>query len=131
MSQQQATFPRKVRLLEPSQYRAVFSRGEKYICGGFVVIVATNGNSHARLGMAVAKRRIHRAVDRNRVKRVIRESFRHRLNCLPAIDIVVLVRSKTAGMNNARLSNELAGIWRRIERSVHWNPTSGVHATHG
>lgn len=131
MTNQQATFPRKARLLQPSQYRHVFARGDKYVSGGFVVIVAASDNDHARLGMALAKRRIHRAVDRSRVKRVIRESFRHRLNLLPAIDIVVLARSKTAGMNNARLSTELAGIWQRIERSVHWNPTSGIHATHG
>ena len=42
----------------------------------------------ARLGLIVAKRVLKRAVDRNRAKRIIRESFRRRLD-LPPVDVVV------------------------------------------
>lgn len=131
MSDWQATFPREARLLHPPQYRAVFAQGEKFVCGGFVIIVAANDHGCARLGMALAKRRMRRAVDRSRVKRIIRESFRYRRDKLPAVDIVVLARNRTASMGNARLGAELTGTWRRIERSVHQGPTSGIHATHG
>lgn len=44
----------------------------------------------ARLGLVVAKKVLRRAVDRNRAKRAIRESFRLNQR-LPAVDIVVRV----------------------------------------
>ena len=45
-----------------------------------------------RLGLIVAKRVLRRAVDRNRAKRVLRESFRRRAD-LPPLDVVVRVVS--------------------------------------
>lgn len=83
-----------------------------------MVIAAANGDDHARLGLALAKRRIRRAVDRSRVKRVVRESFRHVRADLPATDIVVLARNRTATMDNATLTAQLARIWRRLARTA-------------
>lgn len=45
----------------------------------------------ARLGLVVGKRALRRAVDRNRARRVLRETFRVRRGDLPALDIVVQV----------------------------------------
>ena len=50
--------------------------------------VRTNDLGASRLGLIVAKKVLRHAVDRNRAKRVIRESFRRRRG-LPALDIVV------------------------------------------
>lgn len=119
MVPRQAMFPRAARLLRPSQYTAVFARGDKFVCDGFVIIAATNGEGHARLGLALAKRRIRRAVDRSRVKRVVRESFRHVRADLPATDIVVLARNRTASMDNVMLTAQLARVWQRLARSAH------------
>jgi ribonuclease P protein component len=47
----------------------------------------------ARLGLVVGKRALPRAHERNRAKRVLRESFRHRRAALPAMDIVIQVTS--------------------------------------
>lgn len=47
-----------------------------------------NGAASARLGLIVGKRVLKRAVDRNRAKRLIRESFRQRVD-MPAVDVVV------------------------------------------
>src|SRR5699024_8333862 len=71
-----ATFPRSARLVRPSQYRSVFANARKYTGAGFVVLAADNDVGHARLGMAIAKKRLRRAVDRNRIRRTVRESFR-------------------------------------------------------
>lgn len=119
MDPRPATFPRAARLLRPPQYTTVFARGRKFVCDGFVVIAAANGEDRARLGLALAKRRIGRAVDRSRVKRVIRESFRHVRPDLPATDIVVLARNRTVTMDNASLTAQLNRIWHRLARSAH------------
>jgi ribonuclease P protein component len=64
--------------------------------------------------LAVDKRRAARAGDRNRIKRIVRESFRHHAAQLPAVDIVVLARSNTAACANTRLHTSLAGHWQRL-----------------
>ncbi|MDA3920350.1 MAG: ribonuclease P protein component [Salinisphaera sp.] len=113
----QASFKPEARLHAPPEFRRVFAQGNKHVSDGLVVIFAVNDRPQARLGLALAKRRIRRAVDRNRVKRLVRESFRKARIHLPAIDVVVLARSQTSTMSNAALAAQLAMIWQRIERS--------------
>lgn len=57
--------------------------------GSFRLIVRRNEAPEARLGLIIAKRVLPRAVDRNRVKRLLRECFRRRAAELPKVDIVV------------------------------------------
>ena len=72
--------------------------------------------SASRLGLAVGKKRIRRAVARNRIKRLIRESFRHHAHLLPGLDVVVLCRCDATPGNDA-LRRSLESHWRRIAQS--------------
>lgn len=65
-------------------------------------MVRPNQVGHPRLGMIVAKRLLARAVDRNRVKRCVRESFRQVLLELPACDFVVRLIAKPVSGDEAR-----------------------------
>jgi ribonuclease P protein component len=112
----QAGFPATARLRQASEFRAVFASGRKFVSKGLVIIAAPGGSDFPRLGLALAKRRIARAVDRNRVKRVLRESFRLNRHRLGSVDIVVLARSRTAAMDNATLFAQLADIWPQLAR---------------
>lgn len=67
-----------------------------------MVMVRPNQAGFPRLGMIVAKRLLGRAVDRNRVKRCIRESFRLVLPELPACDFVVRLLVKPVPGDEAR-----------------------------
>lgn len=109
-----AAFPPEARLCEPVAFRAVFARGRKFVTSGFVIIAAPRDDIRPRLGLALAKRRIRRAVDRNRVKRIVRESFRQNQTRLGGVDIVVLARSRTENISNTELFAQLADIWPRI-----------------
>lgn len=109
-----APFPPESRLRQSDEFAAVFRNGRRHVRSGLVVIVAPGGHEQARLGLALAKRRIARAVDRNRVKRVIRESFRAVCGKLDTVDIVVLARSGTADMSNRRLFGQLHSIWQDV-----------------
>lgn len=68
----------------------------------------------ARLGLAVSKKQARRAVDRNRLKRVIREQFRRRRTALPPLSLVVMIRSSAAKASNLELSDALAVLFERI-----------------
>lgn len=109
-----APFPAEFRLRQSSDYRAAFANGKRCVRCGLVVIAAPGQEEFARLGLALAKKRIPRAVDRNRVKRVIRESFRCNRDQLGGVDIVVLARNGTSRMPNRRLFGELRGIWNEV-----------------
>lgn len=107
-------FPGAARLRRAGEFRYVFERGLRRADGCFTVIYAPNSAARARLGLAIAKRRVPRAVDRSRIKRIVRESFRHHAVELPAVDVVVLVRSGAAYYDNAKLFASIRGHWRRL-----------------
>ncbi|MEY8215135.1 MAG: ribonuclease P protein component, partial [Colwellia sp.] len=67
-----------------------------------------------RLGLAIAKKRVKLAVQRNRIKRIIRESFRLNQHELPPIDMVVMVKSGIDQLDNNVINQELAKVWRKI-----------------
>jgi ribonuclease P protein component len=80
----------------------------------FVVQYSPNEGGGARLGMAVGTRVASRAVDRNRLRRLIRESFRMHREGLPAVDLLVTARSAAAKAKNAEVFESLARMWQAI-----------------
>jgi len=107
-------FPRSVRLTAASDYRYVFAEPRKAIDRNFVVLYRSGRESAARLGLAVTKKRLRRAVDRNRIKRLVRESFRHAREHLVNLDAVVLVRDGCASRSNAELRASLDRLWQKV-----------------
>ena len=89
-----ASFPRDSRLLKPEQFERVFKENERARTDSLLVMVRPNPLGYARLGIIVAKRLMPRAVDRNRIKRCVREAFRGQRHNLPACDFVVRLISK-------------------------------------
>ncbi len=56
------------------------------------VLACPNHLVHPRLGLVVPKKILARAVDRNRVKRILREVFRLRQRTLGGMDMIVRVK---------------------------------------
>ncbi len=73
-----------------------------------------NGGPHARLGLSVPARLVGNAVRRNRVKRVVRESFRQHQHLLPAVDIVVNARAGVRNAPNAAMMESLKKHWHAV-----------------
>lgn len=69
---------------------------------------------HPRLGLAVSRKTARRAVGRNRIKRIVREAFRHGYDALPSADIVVISRPPAAEASNQTLTHSLDTHWRRL-----------------
>ena len=65
--------------------------------------------------MAIARRYARTAVERNRVKRLVRETFRQQRATLPSLDVVVMLRSATAGASTAVLRTGLQRLWGLLE----------------
>jgi ribonuclease P protein component len=93
---------RDARLVNKSDFDQVFAENQRARTDYVMVMARPNQAGFPRLGMIVAKRVLARAVDRNRVKRCIRESFRLALPELPACDFVVRVLVKPLPGDEAR-----------------------------
>jgi len=71
----------------------------------------------ARLGLAISKKNAKRAVDRNRIKRIIRESFRLNLQTLPPIDLVVMAKPVTKNADNQQIFHSLEQHWNKLRQN--------------
>jgi len=106
-------FVRSLRLQRTEDFQQAFRLGNKQNQGGLVVYTRLNGLGYARLGLAIAKKKIPSASARNRLKRLIRESFRLNQSRLPEVDIVIVVTSRS--YNNQVLLCDLDKQWSRLE----------------
>ena len=85
-------FPRRRRLTRPDEFNRVYGQGRRTRQGPLVVHALPNACGHARLGLSVSKK-VGNAVDRNRVKRRLRDAFRHLQHQLPgSYDLVITVQ---------------------------------------
>lgn len=74
------------------------------------MVAAPNDTAQARLGLAISRKAARRAVDRNRLKRLIRESFRQQTG-LDGQDVVVMAQPAARLEANATLSAHLNTLW--------------------
>lgn len=107
------TFNKQQRLLKKKDYDRVFEKAKKLTTPDFVVLVRSNEIGRSRLGLALTKKLINKAHDRNRIKRLVRESFRQ--TSLPAMDIVVLARQSTAKQSNINILTNLNKTWEKLK----------------
>ena len=114
---QNQAFTKSLRLLNSSDFQTVFDdaplRASHQV---FLFLARLNNLSNPRLGLVIAKKHIRRAVDRNRVKRLIRETFRVKQQQLPDIDVIVLSRKGMSDLTNAALVEQLDLQWQRLIR---------------
>lgn len=89
-----------------------------------MAVVRENGEHQARLGLAVSRKSLRRAVDRNALKRQVRESFREHLAALPPCDVVITAKPAAAAASRDQLRADLETLWSRIRKR--WpKPSSG------
>jgi ribonuclease P protein component len=84
----------------------------------FLILSRDQHKSQTRLGIIVAKKHVKLSPQRNRIKRLLRESFRNKRHSLPNIDIVVLAKKGVDKLDNAACASELQYLWRKLERKV-------------
>lgn len=109
-------FTRQQRLRKPTEFKSVFDQPCKSSDNYFTVLARTNTLDTARLGLAIAKKKVKAAVARNHLKRIIRESFRHQQQGLVGLDCVVLAKAGADKIDNQTLLCSLARHWQNLAR---------------
>ena len=110
------SYSRELRLLTPANFSNVFKNQLRAGSPQLTILACVNEFEHPRLGLAVPKKQVKLAVDRNKIKRVLRENFRLNQHDLPAIDMVVMVKSGIDKLDNKEINQQLSKIWRKINQ---------------
>ncbi len=107
-------FPPHLRLKKAFEFKQVFLDPIKSTDRYFTLLAKTSEFDHPRIGLAIAKKIIRKAVHRNVIKRTVRESFRLQQHELTGIDVVVLVRKDAVDAPTDKLSASLAKHWVKL-----------------
>ena len=101
-----------------SDFERAYRAGGRAGDGLFAVNALPNAFGHARLGLSVSARTVGNAVRRNRVRRIVREVFRHMSGELPALDLVVTSRPGARAAERGALVDSLERLLREAARKA-------------
>lgn len=111
------SFGKDVRLRCAKDYQGVFNYTLfKVHQPCFLILAASTPADQRRIGLVVAKKKVRRAHERNRVKRISRESFRLNQQKLLGLDIVVMPKVGIEQISNADLHQQLNMAWLKLSR---------------
>ena len=93
-----------VSLKENRVFRRLYAKGKSAVAPTMVLYCRRNGRRESRLGLTTGTKLGH-AVERNRMRRRLREVYRlHEAELLPGYDIVIVARSRAMEADFAELT---------------------------
>nr|WP_305087613.1 ribonuclease P protein component [Pseudomonas kuykendallii] len=105
-------------MLTPRQFKTVFDSPTGKVPGRNVLLLARDNDlDHPRLGLVIGKKSVKLSVERNRLKRQIRESFRLNQDSLVGWDIVIVARKGLGDLDNSELALQFGKLWKRLARN--------------
>ena len=110
----QVKLPKAARLRRRREFLQVQQRGRRLYSGDVLVLALDSGAARPRIGITVSSK-VGNAVERNRVKRWVREAFRRVQGDLPAVDLVVIARAGAPAMGIAGARRALEAARARLQ----------------
>lgn len=124
-------FGKSLRLLCAADFKPVFDKAPlRASHQNFLILARFNNQPQGRLGLVMAKKHLRHAVDRNRIKRLIRENYRQQQQAFAGVDMVVLSRTGLDKLSNSEFTQQLNQQWQRIFKKIrHHRLTSQAQTT--
>jgi ribonuclease P protein component len=110
-------FTKSNRLLDAVAFGRVFEKATRSRDKLFTVLCRRNSTNTGRLGLAISKRHCRLATGRNRIKRIIRESFRQQQARLSGLDIVVINQPGATLASRQEIRDSLDQHWQRCSQA--------------
>lgn len=120
-------FSKQKRLLEAEHFKRVFDSPDKKLSTSYILLlVCKNDLGHPRLGLVIGKKKsVKLAVQRNRLKRQIREVFRLNQHLIDTYDVVVVARRGLAEIENNELQAQFIKFWKKLSVKNSTNSENG------
>ncbi len=111
-------FPNYLRINQSIDFSKVMKQPDyRFTSKEVVILVKKNALSYPRLGLAIGKKNIKKSVERNSVKRLIRERFRLEQYNFPPHDIVVVARKLIIDSSRQELQQSLVKLWTKLKKA--------------
>ncbi|MDP2560507.1 ribonuclease P protein component [Psychrobium sp. 1_MG-2023] len=110
------SYSRELRLLTPANFQKVFKNPLRAGSPQLTILACPNDLDHPRLGLVIPKKQLKLAVDRNQVKRVIRDNFRLKQHNLQSLDYVIIAKGGIGKLTNDELNKLTNKLWKKIAR---------------
>ncbi len=108
------SLPKDVRLRKRVEFLKLSQHGRKIRTSYFIAAVSRGTEKNNRIGITVSKK-VGKAVARNRIKRLVREYFRHRKDVLSGTnDISIIARKGLATLSNKQIYEKLNKLFEKI-----------------
>lgn len=107
-------FPKSSRLILKKDFQAVFKKARKISQKNLLALYIPNQLASARLGIVIKKENMKLAVQRNRYRRWVRESFRKHQESLKGLDIIVIIRSECSPNDKLIIHDDIAILWQKM-----------------
>ncbi|NIA23508.1 MAG: ribonuclease P protein component [Proteobacteria bacterium] len=107
------TFPKSLRLAKNSEFRTVFFHGRRYICDGISIFALKQ--KEKKIGISVSSKKLRKAVDRNRVKRILREIVRKKKNLIPDNLHLVFLYNKKEVPTYAKIHKDVKCLFQKLQ----------------
>lgn len=106
------------RLRNAREFDAVFRQAKYRVSSAeFLVLAIENDQLANRIGMVVSKKVAGNSVNRNRIRRLIRESYRLAFD-KTGLDVVVVARPASGSCENSSILESLGRLWRQLSEKV-------------
>ena len=110
------SYSRELRLLTPANFSNVFKNPLRAGSPQLTILACTNEFDHPRLGLAVPKKQVKLAVDRNKIKRLLRENFRLNQHDILPLDYVIIAKGGIGKLDSNELNKLTNKLWKKIAR---------------
>lgn len=108
-------FTKADRIRRPSEYRTLSKKGKRHYSDHFIIISRKNQIFRSRLGVTVSKK-VGKAVTRNKIKRLVRETFRLNRSRLPEqVDMNVIAKASAGKIEAEELKRHLMRCFERLD----------------
>jgi len=114
--EKQFSLTKQERVLKPSAYKDIYKKGKWLSNQDLAINYKPSNTNISRLGITVSKKVSKRAVDRNRIKRVIREWFRSNKHSLIKQDMVFTAKPAINKKTNQEISRSLDKLCKKIRQ---------------
>lgn len=104
------SFPKELKIRNSSEYKEIFGKSRKLSSDHFNILYVPNSLGYPRVGFVVAKKNVPGAVERNRVKRVLREVFRRNKSLFGSMDVVFIAKKGSETLDFSLAQKEIKEI---------------------